>query len=198
VYVSFWSWHAHGSHSVCLPRQGVTLYLKLMVSQHILWAIVMIYAHVVWSRLTSFSLGIHGQIVGVLCWPFLVIQLNSSIAVQQQFWWDPGGDQCLLTESQSINGLGNLQMHQTNHLLSRRKGGWFYYSFSLVVSTSYLKKLWCSWKEIVMVYTSLLLASTCKSSRVTMDAEAIQISSWQFNKIQLSFCWGSASSPKVL
>jgi hypothetical protein len=24
VYVSFWSWHAHGSHSVCLPKPGVT------------------------------------------------------------------------------------------------------------------------------------------------------------------------------
>jgi hypothetical protein len=24
VYVSFWSWHVHGSHSVCLPKPGVT------------------------------------------------------------------------------------------------------------------------------------------------------------------------------
>jgi hypothetical protein len=23
VYVSFWSWHVHGSHSVCLPKLGV-------------------------------------------------------------------------------------------------------------------------------------------------------------------------------
>jgi hypothetical protein len=22
--VSFWSWHVHGSHSVCLPKPGVT------------------------------------------------------------------------------------------------------------------------------------------------------------------------------
>jgi hypothetical protein len=52
----------------------------------------------------------------------MVIQLNSSIVVQQQFWWDPGGDQCLLTESQSINGLGNLQMHQTNLSFVKKKG----------------------------------------------------------------------------
>jgi hypothetical protein len=25
VYVSFWSWHVHGSHSVCLPKPGVTV-----------------------------------------------------------------------------------------------------------------------------------------------------------------------------
>jgi TM2 domain-containing membrane protein YozV len=25
VYVSFWSWHVHGSHSVYLPKPGVTL-----------------------------------------------------------------------------------------------------------------------------------------------------------------------------
>jgi hypothetical protein len=25
VYVSFWSWHVHGSHSVCLLKLGVTL-----------------------------------------------------------------------------------------------------------------------------------------------------------------------------
>jgi hypothetical protein len=24
VYMSFWSWHIHGSHSVCLPKPGVT------------------------------------------------------------------------------------------------------------------------------------------------------------------------------
>jgi hypothetical protein len=24
VYMSFWSWHVHGSHSVCLPKPGVT------------------------------------------------------------------------------------------------------------------------------------------------------------------------------
>jgi hypothetical protein len=24
VYMSFWSWHVHGSHSVCLPRPSVT------------------------------------------------------------------------------------------------------------------------------------------------------------------------------
>jgi hypothetical protein len=24
VYVSFWSWHVHGSHSVCLSKPGVT------------------------------------------------------------------------------------------------------------------------------------------------------------------------------
>jgi hypothetical protein len=24
VYVSFWSWHVHGSHSICLPKPGVT------------------------------------------------------------------------------------------------------------------------------------------------------------------------------
>jgi hypothetical protein len=24
VYVSFWSWHVHGSHSVCLPKPSVT------------------------------------------------------------------------------------------------------------------------------------------------------------------------------
>jgi hypothetical protein len=27
VYMSFWSWHVHGSHSVCLPKLGVTLTL---------------------------------------------------------------------------------------------------------------------------------------------------------------------------
>jgi hypothetical protein len=25
MYVSFWSWHVHGSHSVCLSKPGVTL-----------------------------------------------------------------------------------------------------------------------------------------------------------------------------
>lgn len=140
-----------------------------MASQCTLRAVVMVYAPIFWSCLTSFELGIHGHIVGVLCWPFLVIQLNSSIAVQQRFWWDPGDDQCLPTETQSINGLGDLQMHYANMFLLRRKGGWFYCSFSLVVCTS------------------LLLASTYKSSRVTMDAEVMQMSSWQFNKVQLSF-----------
>jgi hypothetical protein len=52
-------------------------------------AVVTIYAPAFWSCLRSFTLGIHGQIVGVLCFPFLVIQLNSSIAVQQRFLWDP-------------------------------------------------------------------------------------------------------------
>jgi hypothetical protein len=43
--------------------------------------VVMIYAPAFWSCLTSFTLGIYGQIVGVICWPFLVIQLNSIIVV---------------------------------------------------------------------------------------------------------------------
>jgi hypothetical protein len=31
VYVSFLSWHIHGSHSVCLPKSGVT-YTRLNFS----------------------------------------------------------------------------------------------------------------------------------------------------------------------
>jgi hypothetical protein len=85
--------------------------------------VVMIYAPAFWSCLTSFTLGIYGLIVGVICWPFLVIQLNSIIVVQQRFLWDPGGDQCFLLNL-FIHGLGDLQMKQASLSFVSRQDGW--------------------------------------------------------------------------
>jgi hypothetical protein len=100
----------------------------------------MIYAPAFWSCLTSFKHGIHGQIVGVLCLPFLVIQLNSSIAVQQRFLWDPGGDQCCLLNL-FIHGLGDLQMQQAS-LSFVTKTGWRVIILSLLLLQWDKPNLW--------------------------------------------------------
>jgi hypothetical protein len=70
-----------------------------------------------WPPPTQWVMHIVGAQLRPIPWPSY-----GSRSVGQSLWWDPGGDQCLLTEFHYINGVGALLRQQANLSFVKKKG----------------------------------------------------------------------------